>query len=182
MTCCACPLPFSGIPEAMMEVPSRKSTVPVGITPVLEATVAVNVTGVPVSAVFEDHTNVVFVEAGLTVETTGGAEEEESEPEKFASPLYVAVILWEPALRLTVSIALPPFSWADPIVTPASLKVTDPVGVILEPVVANPVLLTARPADPALALTTAVKVTGAPNVDVLVEAETVTVVEACAIP
>lgn len=76
----ACPVPFS-VPLPMELVPSRKTTVPVGVPPV-PVTVAVNVTDCPAVEGLSEETTLVLEGCPTTVCVTTA----EMLPAEFASP------------------------------------------------------------------------------------------------
>jgi hypothetical protein len=69
-------------------LPSVKVTVPVGMSPRLPETVAVNVMGVPYWQGLEDVAKDVFVLTAVTDSVTA----EDVAPRLFGSPVYAAVI------------------------------------------------------------------------------------------
>src|SRR5206468_3645459 len=140
--------------------PSWKVTFPAGAPApgLLAVTVAVRVTDcLNTDGLAEELADVVVPYFTVCVSL------EEVLPLKFASPPYDALIEWEPtASVLVTNVAWPePFRVPVPRVLEPSLKVTVPVGV---------------PAPRLLAVTVAVKVTGCPDTDGLVEEATPVVV------
>src|SRR6266516_3616707 len=140
--------------------PSLKVTFPVGVPEpgLLAVTVAVKVADCPITdGLAEELADVVVPYFTVCVSL------EEVLPLKFASPPYDALIEWEPtASVLVTNVAWPePFRVPVPRVLEPSLKVTVPVGV---------------PAPLVLAFTVAVKVTGCPDTDGLIEETTPVVV------
>src|SRR5438876_1134623 len=140
--------------------PSRKVTLPAGVPApgLLAVTVAVKVTDcLNTDGLAEELADVVVPYFTVCVSL------EEVLPLKFASPPYDALIEWEPtASVLVTNVAWPePFRVPVPRVLEPSLKVTVPVGV---------------PAPVLLAVTVAVKVTGCPDPDGLIEETTPVVV------
>src|SRR6266571_4594494 len=140
--------------------PSLKVTFPVGVPEpgLLAVTVAVKVTDCPnTDGLAEELADVVVPYFTVCVSL------EEVLPLKFASPPYDALIEWEPtASVLVTNVAWPePFRVPVPRVLEPSLKVTVPVGV---------------PAPLVFAFTVAVKVTGCPDTDGLIEETTPVVV------
>jgi len=106
--------------------PSLKVTVPVGVPGAVDVTVAVNVTDWPAVDGFSEDATAVAVVPLTTCVTT-----EDVLDAKVASPLYVAVMEWEPAVSVLVAnVAIAePFSGPLPKVVAPSLNVTVPVGV-----------------------------------------------------
>src|SRR5437773_2003277 len=140
--------------------PSWKVTFPAGAPApgLLAVTVAVKVTDcLNTDGLAEELADVVVPYFTVCVSL------EEVLPLKFASPPYDALIEWEPtASVLVTNVAWPePFRVPVPRVLEPSLKVTVPVGV---------------PAPLVLAFTVAVKVTGCPDTDGLIEETTPVVV------
>src|SRR6266568_5158784 len=140
--------------------PSWKVTFPAGVPEpgLLAVTVAVKVTDcLNTDGLAEELADVVVPYFTVCVSL------EEVLPLKFASPPYDALIEWEPtASVLVTNVAWPePFRVPVPRVLEPSLKVTVPVGV---------------PAPLVLAFTVAVKVTGCPDTDGLIDETTPVVV------
>jgi len=105
---------------------TRKRTVPVGVPPpgAVAATVAVNVTPCATTDGFTDDDNVVVVAAAFTV----CAAPAEALVRKFASPAYVAVSVFAPAV-VNVRLHVPAATVPVHVVPAPSLTVTFPVGV-----------------------------------------------------
>src|SRR5439155_1224321 len=140
--------------------PSWKVTFPAGVPApgLLAVTVAVKVTDcLNTDGLTEELADVVVPYFTVCVSL------EEVLPLKFASPPYDALIEWEPtASVLVTNVAWPePFRVPVPRVLEPSLNVTVPVGV---------------PAPLVFAFTVAVKVTGCPDTDGLIEETTPVVV------
>ena len=109
-------------------VPSRKVIVPVA-EPAAGCTVAARVTDCPNVAGFVLAAIAVDVAAGFTVSFSAA----DVLPAKFVSPLYCAVMDWEPAGKEeTVSCAVPFESETVPRVVVPFRKVTEPVGPVPE--------------------------------------------------
>src|ERR1700674_2539800 len=123
------PLPM-GVPL------SRKLTVPVGmpLPPPEALIVAVSITAWPNTLVGGELARTVALGLLLTVWVTPLLPDAEDE-RKLASPLYVAVMLCEPAAsKLMVSVARPALLTVPlPIGVPLSRKLTVPVGMPLPP-------------------------------------------------
>src|SRR6266581_4444798 len=139
--------------------PSLKVTFPVGVPePGLLAVTAVKVTDCPnTDGLADELADVVVPYFTVCVSL------EEVLPLKFASPPYDALIEWEPTASVLVTNVAWPEAFRVPVprVLGPSLKVTVPVGV---------------PAPLVLAFTVAVKVTGCPDTDGLIEETTPVVV------
>lgn len=126
-----------------MFAPSRKSTVPVGVTAEALVTVAVKVTGWPAVAGFNEEVTVVLVGAMVTLCVSAA----EVLAAKLASPLYVALIVCTPAIRSGMeNVACPALSVPVPIAAAPSKNVTVPVGVPGELSVTVAVKVTVWPA------------------------------------
>src|SRR5712692_1068280 len=141
--------PPASVPVPMLTPKSLKVTVPLGVPApgATAVTVAVKVTDWPNTDGFTDDATAVEELALLTVWVSVWLL-----PLKLPSPLYVAVMVWLPTVRLEVAqVALAPArATALQIVLAPSWKVTLPVG---------------EPAPGAVTLTVAVKVTDCPNTD-----------------
>src|SRR6266581_3587447 len=140
--------------------PSLKVTFPAGVPApgLLAVTVAVKVTDcLNTDGLAEELADVVVPYFTVCVSL------EEVLPLKFASPPYDALIEWEPTASVLVTNVAWPEAFRVPVprVLGPSLKVTVPVGV---------------PAPLVLAFTVAVKVTGCPDTDGLIEETTPVVV------
>jgi len=137
-------LPFN-VPVPSAVVPSRKVTVPVGVPEVVDAIVAVNVTGVPLDAEAAELTNASVVAVFAMVSVSAA----EVLAARVALPEYLAVIECVPTVSVdVVKVATaPPFSVPLPSGVVPSRKVTVPVGVpeVLDVIVA--VNVTAAPLD-----------------------------------
>ena len=118
-------------PVPSVVVPSRKVTIPVGMPEVLDAIVAVNVTGAPLDTEAAELTNAAVVAASVMVSVTAA----EVLLAKFALPLYLAVMGCAPAVSIdVVKVATSLlFSVPVPSVVAPSRKATVPVGVPLLP-------------------------------------------------
>jgi hypothetical protein len=138
----ATPMLFN-VPLPSVFVPSRKVTIPVGVPEVLDAIVAVNVSGAPLDAEAAELISAAVVAAGVMVCVTAA----EVLPAKFALPLYLAVIECEVAVSIDVEKVATPLlvSVPAPIVFVPSEKVTVPVGVPLLPVMTVAVNVTCVP-------------------------------------
>src|SRR6266550_3923624 len=150
----------SRVPVPRVLEPSLKVTVPVGVPApgLLAVTVAVKVTDCPnTDGLAEELADVVVPYFTVCVSL------EEVLPLKLASPPYDALIEWEPTASVLVTNVAWPEAFRVPVprVLGPSLKVTVPVGV---------------PAPLVLAFTVAVKVTGCPDTDGLIEEMTPVVV------
>ena len=112
--------------------PSLKVTVPVGVPPA-PLTVAVKVTAWPPFAGLAEEVTAVFVTVvpgSLTVCVSAA----EVEVAKFESPLYIAVMLWGPAVSDEVTrLARPPERGRTESVASPSRKLTVPVGAFAVP-------------------------------------------------
>jgi hypothetical protein len=153
-------VPPDTVPVPSVVDPSRNVTVPVGVPAPGDttATVAVNVTDCPNTDGLADEVRVVVVFALLTVWVRTAL----VLPEKLESPLYLAVIEWDPTASVDVAnVATPPDSVPVPRVVVPSRKVTVPVGV---------------PVAGGTGATVAVNVTDCPKTDGLAEDVTVVVV------
>jgi hypothetical protein len=120
----AVPNAFNG-DDPRTVLPSLKVTVPAGIPPVDEITVAVKVTACPTDEGLTEDVSVVVVVACVTV-----CERADDElPRKLVSPPYSAVMAWVPVERLDVLKAACPdeLRVPVPIGAPPSLNVTLPV-------------------------------------------------------
>ena len=120
---------FSVAVPSVVEPSLNVMTVPEGVPPADELTVAVNVTGCPnVDGLADDVRPVVCVEASLTTcETVGDVL-----PSKFPLLQYMAVMEWEVTERASdvLMVATPlPSSVPAPSVDEPSLNVTVPDGV-----------------------------------------------------
>src|SRR5436309_10147064 len=148
------PLLRGGVLQLVMAVPpSLKVTFPAGLPEpgLLAVTVAVKVTDCPnTDGLAEELADVVVPYFTVCVNLGDVL------PLKLASPPYDALIEWEP----TASVLVTNVAWPEPSRVPVprvlepSLKVTVPVGV---------------PAAGLFAVTVAVKVTGCPDTDGLIE-------------
>jgi hypothetical protein len=120
-------VPPLSVPVARRVVPILKDTVsPSGGEPKLELTVAVKVTVWPTSDGLREDVSVVLAVILVTVWVSEG----DVLPRKFASPLYIAGIVFDPSGRVEMlKVAMPPVSVAVPKVVPPCLNVTEPVGV-----------------------------------------------------
>jgi hypothetical protein len=121
-------VPPPSVPVPKVVVPSLNVTVPVGVPAPGDtgATVAVNVTDWPKTAGFAEEVTLVVVAVWLTVWATTA----DVLAVKLVSPLYTAVMLWEPAPSDEVlNVAVPPPIVPVPKVVVPSLNVTVPVGI-----------------------------------------------------
>src|SRR6266542_1428077 len=158
----ATPLPFNACGEPRFVPLSLNCAVPVGV-PAPEVTVAVKVTLWPKLEGFNEESSAVAV---LAFATTCPPERLPMLFRKFASPLYSAVIVCVPAVKVeVVNVAAPPAFKATgaPRFVPLSLNCAVPVGV------------------PALEVTVAVKVTLCPKLEGFNEESSAVVVLAFAI-
>src|ERR1700683_5103532 len=121
-------MPPASAPVPSVAAPFLNVTIsPFGGTPLLELTVAVNVTLCPLAiGVAEDVTNLVVAAFATICASCGDAL-----PLKSALPLYVAPMLCVPAFRVeVVNSACPdPLSVTVPSAAAPSLNVTDPVAI-----------------------------------------------------
>lgn len=127
------------VPVPSEVAPSRKVTVPVGVTEALDVIVAVNVTTAPLDTEAAELTNAAVVgvaAAGVIVSVTAA----EVLPAKTALPAYLQVMEWVPTVSVDVVKAATPLLSNVPLpsVVAPSRKLAVPVGVpeVLDVIVA----------------------------------------------